>query len=739
MSTSDTAREPTGSSTSSRPTKRNRISVACTWCRQRKSRCDGQRPKCSTCRDHGYTCEYSDITTLTRSAAPTELASLEARLATVERALAGLNGRVASVEAFKDGIAGTHGPPRGSPSELGPTSLGFDGDDEATVDTQDPTDGMGSIVFTKEEEAGYFGPSSNIAFTRLMVRTTTAVLKAARSAVSPETPADAALQSHMLHVSRRPSPVPTRFPLSETISVTTEPFVLPPESETLRLIDIFFSSTGVLFPYIDRDGFLQTYQQLNSTNIRTVRRSWLGLLNIVLAMATSASHDSTLSASERAAESEIFYRRALALCDKQIRRSASLEIVQMLLLTSQYLQGTERSVETWNVHGLAVKAAYQLGLHSPNALKQYPPLEREIRKRTWFGCIVLDRTLGMTLGRPYSIPHKFIKLDLPSPKPDPLEPNSARLSTDEHSVDFYNATITLYLIMGDIIDDLYGSNLGCDTSDNMFDIASHLLKFEQKFLTWQNSLPPTLALVEPDFLQLDTSAPALLRYRFIITVRFLNARILAHRPILARYLELLGTSRPDTQQLVVLRQVGANSVRICTQSALLMIGLMRAVLSPPNPPRHLLGAWWFSLYYTFNAALIVYSTLLAQHQAHVLNQLPILEGLDLSINSLYQAIECLSMLFTGNKMAERCTRYTSTLAQLLSLIYRSHSSQATDTVTDVPPQAFGEASVQQPSEAVHSRPLLNLPDLNDLHMGMSLEEIFTADFEFFTAQEDLVL
>jgi len=65
--------------------------------------------------------------------------------------------------------------------------------------------------------------------------------------------------------------------------------------------------------------------------------------------------------------------------------------VQMLLLASMYSQGTERSIETWNIHGLAVKAAYQLGLHSPDALRQYPPVEREIRKRVWLGCVLLDR------------------------------------------------------------------------------------------------------------------------------------------------------------------------------------------------------------------------------------------------------------------------------------------------------------------------------------------------------------
>jgi hypothetical protein len=58
---------------------------------------------------------------------------------------------------------------------------------------------------------------------------------------------------------------------------------------------------------------------------------------------------------------------------------------------SQYLQGSERSIETWNIHGLAVKAAYQLGLHSSDAMWKHPAVEAEIRKRTWFGCVVLDR------------------------------------------------------------------------------------------------------------------------------------------------------------------------------------------------------------------------------------------------------------------------------------------------------------------------------------------------------------
>lgn len=62
-----------------------------------------------------------------------------------------------------------------------------------------------------------------------------------------------------------------------------------------------------------------------------------------------------------------------------------------MLLMSLYLQGTSRSVKTWNIHGLAVKAAFHLGLHAGDSLGKHTELEREVRKRTWYGCVVLDR------------------------------------------------------------------------------------------------------------------------------------------------------------------------------------------------------------------------------------------------------------------------------------------------------------------------------------------------------------
>ncbi|KAL2871215.1 Zn(II)2Cys6 transcription factor domain-containing protein [Aspergillus lucknowensis] len=45
--------------------KRRRVPLACRSCRERKVRCDGKRPNCSTCQRRGHPeepCEYMVIT-----------------------------------------------------------------------------------------------------------------------------------------------------------------------------------------------------------------------------------------------------------------------------------------------------------------------------------------------------------------------------------------------------------------------------------------------------------------------------------------------------------------------------------------------------------------------------------------------------------------------------------------------------------------------------------------------------
>ena len=136
---------------------------------------------------------------------------------------------------------------------------------------------------------------------------------------------------------------------------------------------------------------METYRTFKASNFKKVRRTFLGLMNIVLAMGSTVDPSTTMSAVSRAQKSRVFYQRAVNICSKPSIKGASLEIVQYLLLASQYLQGTQKSSQTWTLHGLAVKGAFALGLHSNHASQRFSPLENEVRKRTWFGCVLLDR------------------------------------------------------------------------------------------------------------------------------------------------------------------------------------------------------------------------------------------------------------------------------------------------------------------------------------------------------------
>lgn len=68
----------------------------------------------------------------------------------------------------------------------------------------------------------------------------------------------------------------------------------------------------------------------------------------------------------------------------------------------------------------------------------------------------------------------------------------------------------------------------------------------------------------------------------------------------------------------------------------------------------------------FNAALIIFGALLLQHQAIIHNEASGLKNIELGPHNLHEAIECLSKLNSGNRMTEKCVRYTTALAHILS-------------------------------------------------------------------------
>ena len=103
-------------------------------------------------------------------------------------------------------------------------------------------------------------------------------------------------------------------------------YALPSESRTWSLIKEYFQKTGQLLPFVHEESFCATYFEMKKSNFTMARRTWLGLLNIILAMATTLHVEASVSAEKRIEESDVYYQRANGLCDKESRRNISLEL-----------------------------------------------------------------------------------------------------------------------------------------------------------------------------------------------------------------------------------------------------------------------------------------------------------------------------------------------------------------------------------------------------------------------------
>lgn len=111
-------------------------------------------------------------------------------------------------------------------------------------------------------------------------------------------------------------------------------YELPSDEQSWDLLDIYFSKTGQLLPFIHEPSFRETYLQMKSNNFNNVRRTWLGLLNIIFAIAMSLCNDGDIPAQQRIERSDIFFQRANALCDQDSRRNTSLEMGKYIYITS---------------------------------------------------------------------------------------------------------------------------------------------------------------------------------------------------------------------------------------------------------------------------------------------------------------------------------------------------------------------------------------------------------------------
>lgn len=186
---------------------------------------------------------------------------------------------------------------------------------------------------------------------------------------------------------------------------------LPLRKDADALVEIFFARHARIYPVLHQQKFMLQYERLWDSHASTQASSkpCVGLctqkskgkllptlVNLVLAL---GSLFRSPSLEDNALRAEPFYRVAeetnlVQMMDDEV----NFELVQAGLLMGIYLQTTERYSKCWNLVGLTIRMAQNMGLHleAVEARRRglLPPdssqFDAGMRARLWYGCVILD-------------------------------------------------------------------------------------------------------------------------------------------------------------------------------------------------------------------------------------------------------------------------------------------------------------------------------------------------------------
>lgn len=165
-----------------------------------------------------------------------------------------------------------------------------------------------------------------------------------------------------------------------------------------RLIESYFSVYHRTYPFVHEATFKA---QFNEVIPRPQHRSWQMLLHAILALGAWCLNDTASELDDH------LYHHALSFGeDESMFESANLAFVQALVLLSNLSQKRNKPNTGSNFLGLATRMALSLGLHRELPDWEINLLQREMRRRVWWGLYMFDSGASTTFGRPILLPEK---------------------------------------------------------------------------------------------------------------------------------------------------------------------------------------------------------------------------------------------------------------------------------------------------------------------------------------------
>ncbi|EPE05020.1 fungal specific transcription factor [Ophiostoma piceae UAMH 11346] len=680
--------------------RRRKTTLACEPCRERKSRCDGRKPICSTCEhrslglEHYTKALHERIRQLERACAMNgvevdasgQVTQKNQRLQP-DQSNSRPNSRLSSPSILSIsqlvGSGSDHQSPlqrtaSGNPGTVSAAAVNSTSSVAAASSVTSPESmypenatgvtAMGTILTEDDLDADsteetFYGRSSAASF----LKEAAGSLRNQSSAAGLNRPGPTTFtQGGFLSTG---TPLPAAQPMLKLTDV--DRFALPPRTLADHFLERFFTHVFYQYPFFDRDAFEEAYKSLwqsssnlnrsgfdqrpattpspaNTSNNRggdmaagdgggpaSSQLEGVGLggkecsvgsivfhcaLNSVFALGCCFSD---LPTSERAAALDVFANRSKSFVGLDLIDENNLGVVQAMLIISLVLQGTPFPNRCWNAVGMAARVAQGLGLHSDEAIASRRTLRgdervRQIRRRTWQGCVVMDVLVSMTFGRPPMTSSLSIS-------PETLDTSvgpDGQLDAETFKLMFSKENVKLSVILEGILQRIYrpwltrdvpdsttstsNSSTGSNTFqvhhnlDTVVEIQGQLDHFQQyvtPFLSWtcREEVPESMSAADKHIMEIN---------RNVLQARFIYIQLILYRPILSQ-LAADSASSPPAPQSILSRDSLRYSFAVecgksCVEAAKRLILLVHGNYATDKS-----DVWWWNGLYACAAGLVL--------------------------------------------------------------------------------------------------------------------------------------
>ncbi|WWD22211.1 hypothetical protein CI109_106702 [Kwoniella shandongensis] len=458
--------------------QRSNPRLACEACRDRKLKCNGERPACARCLRTQRTCEYVGDD----NGWGHQFSTLESRLRAVEdlaRDTQSLNNA--------DPTRNQSGIPVVSPSSSTASHVHRNRDASSTPHSQPflsiPT------------------PSQSAPFV-------------AMSSIQSSLPSNAQLLNtfaegqdgqDIISVLQRPI---TTTPNSESL-ITYDRSFLPSPDLILGLIDQFSFHHNAAYPIFHMPTLRLQVQSVCLGTGRCSPHDFCAVFHVLALAAAALTPRSPLYHALKPLATT-FWNAAQTYLGTALAH-LSISRLQILLAHLRYLMFNPGGMSVWDLSGMAVRTAIDLGLHNEpagfNQRQARGPLELDMRRRLFWVAYSTDRMLCLLLGRPTAISDTWISSSFPLPYDDELITADALLPGPTSPI---KATVLHHfrvrLIQSEIHERLYSPNSPCPSRDWFEHIA-------QKLKEWTDNCPPTTGFISREWLEINVSLTQVQLYR----------------------------------------------------------------------------------------------------------------------------------------------------------------------------------------------------------------------------------